>query len=80
MEVSEYILIGVGTCLSVLGYFLKKESRRVSEIESKVEKLSIQAATNNVRDEERWSQTDKRLEDRRQDIRKLYDLVQKKDK
>ena len=32
---------------------------------------------NEVRDSERWIQTDKRLEDRRMDVRKLYDLVQK---
>jgi hypothetical protein len=77
MEVSEYILIGVGTCLSVLGYFLKKESKRLSEVEKKLETITIKLAQNDVRDAERWLQTDKRLEDRRVDVRKLYDLVQK---
>lgn len=78
MGFSEYVLIGVGTCLSVLGYFLKKESRRLGEIEDKLEKMTIKLAQNDVRDAERWTQTDKRLEDRRTDVRKLYDLVQKK--
>ena len=78
MELSEYILIGVGTCLSVLGYFLKKESKRLGEVEDKLEEITIKLAKNDVRDDERWSQTDKRLEDRRIDVHKLYDLVQKK--
>ena len=78
MGFSEYVLIGVGTCLSVLGYFLKKESRRLGEVEDKLEKITIKLAQNDVRDAERWTQTDKRLEDRRTDVRKLYDLVQKK--
>ena len=76
MEMSEYILIGVGTCLSVLGYFPKKESRRLSEVKDKLEAITIKLAQNDVRDAERWNQTDKRLEDRRTDVRKLYDLVQ----
>tara|TARA_Y100000310_G_scaffold245241_1_gene250199 strand:- start:2158 stop:2394 length:237 start_codon:yes stop_codon:yes gene_type:complete len=78
MGFSEYVLIGVGTCLSVLGYFLKKESRRLGVIEDKLEKMTIKLAQNDVRDAERWTQTDKRLEDRRVDVRKLYDLIQKK--
>lgn len=41
-------------------------------------KINIKIAQNDVRDSERWSQIEKALEDRRQDIRKLYDLVQKK--
>jgi hypothetical protein len=76
MEVSEYILIGVGTCLSVLGYFLKKESHRLSEVKQKLETITVQLAQNDVRDTERWSITDKRLEDRRNDVRKLYDMLQ----
>jgi len=77
MEISEYILIGVGTCLSVLGFFLKKESKRLSEVVNKLEGIMIRLAQNDVRDAERWSITDKRLEDRRTDVRKLYDLVNK---
>jgi hypothetical protein len=77
MEVSEYVLIGVGTCLSILGYFLKKESTRLSDVKKKVEDISISLAQNEVRDTERWAITDKRLEDRRNDVRKLYDITRK---
>ena len=74
---SEYILIGVGTCLSVLGFFLKKESKRLGEVDAKLEEITIRLAQNDVRDAERWATTDKRLEDRRVDVRKLYDLMNK---
>jgi hypothetical protein len=77
MGMSEYILIGVGTCLSVLGFFLKKESKRLGEVDAKLEEITIRLAQNDVRDAERWAITDKRLEDRRVDVRKLYDLMNK---
>lgn len=47
-------------------------------MESLINNINLKLAQNDVRDVERWNQTDKRLEDRRMDIRKLYDLVQKK--
>jgi len=77
MGFSEYILIGVGTCLSVLGFFLKRESKRLGELDAKLEEITVKLAQNDVRDSERWAITDKRLEDRRIDVRKLYDLVNK---
>ena len=80
MEIAEYILIGVGTCLSVLGYFLKKESGRLTDVKRKVEDITVRLAQNDVRDTERWAITDKRLEDRRTDVRKLYDMLQEKAK
>jgi hypothetical protein len=77
MEYNEYILVGIGTAISVIGYFLKKESKQLQELKEEVSFLQITLAKNGVRDSERWRSTDKRLEDRRADIRKLYDLVQK---
>ena len=77
MGFSEYILIGVGTCLSVLGFFLKRESKRLGELDAKLEEITVKLAQNDVRDSERWAITDKRLEDRRVDVRKLYDLMNK---
>lgn len=78
MEVNEYIFIGIGACFSIIGYFLKRENRRLEEMDDLLNKINIKIAQNDVRDSERWSQIEKALEDRRQDIRKLYDLVQKK--
>ena len=78
MNLSEYVLIGIGTAISVIGYFLKRENRKLDALEKKVGDINVTLAKNDVRDKERWEQTNKRLEDRRVDIRKLYDLVQEK--
>ena len=78
MEMTEYIFIGIGACFSIIGYFLKRENKRLEDMEDLVQKININIAKNDVRDSERWTQVEKSLEDRRQDIRKLYDLVQKK--
>jgi len=78
MDFSEYALVGIGTAISVIGYFLKRENRKLDALEKKVGDINVTLAKNEVRDKERWEQTNKRLEDRRVDVRKLYDLVQKK--
>ena len=77
MEYNEFILIGIGTAISVLGYFLKRENKRLESIELLVNRINVTLAKNEVRDSERNGTIEKRLEDRRADIRKLYDLVQK---
>ena len=78
MEYNEYILAGIGTAISVIGYFLKKESSRLRELQEQINNVQITLAKNEVRDYERCESTNKRLEDRRMDVRKLYDLVQQK--
>jgi len=78
MAYNEYILIGIGTAISVIGYFLKRENKRLEEMEDLINKINVTLAKNEVRDSERHKSVDKRLEDRRNDIRKLYDLVQQK--
>ncbi len=77
-KVKNKIFIGIGACFSIIGYFLKRENKRLEDMEDLVQKININIAKNDVRDNERWTQVEKSLEDRRQDIRKLYDLVQKK--
>jgi len=78
MEFSEYIFVGIGACFSIIGYFLRRENRRLDRMEELINQINLTLAQNEVRDSERWTQTSKRLEDRRGDVRKLYDLVQKK--
>jgi len=77
MEYSEYIFVGIGACFSIIGYFLKRENKRLDALETMLNDIQVTLAKNDVRDKERWASTDKRLEDRRMDVRKLYDLVQK---
>lgn len=77
MEYNEFILVGIGTAISVIGYFLKRENKRLEALEELVNKINVILAKNEVRDAERYGSIEKRLEDRRMDIRKLYDLAQR---
>ena len=78
MEWHSYIFLGVGVAISVLGFFLKKESQKQCEIDRRVKELEITMVKNSALDGERWIQTGKLLEDRRADIIKIYDTIQKK--
>ena len=75
MEFHSYIFLGVGVAISVLGFFLKKESKKQAELEDRVKDLEVSWAKNEARDQERYNQHEKLLEDRRDDCRKLYDLI-----
>ena len=77
-EISSYMFLGVGVAISVIGFFLKREGRKVEEMKRRIGELELQIVKNETRDNERWIQTEKLMEDRREDVRKLYDLVQKK--
>ncbi len=72
------MFVGVSVALSVLGFFLKREARKSEEADSRIGKLEMLIAKNDVRDCERWKVANKLLEDRRADIQKLFDLVNKK--
>jgi uncharacterized membrane protein YgaE (UPF0421/DUF939 family) len=76
-EISSYMFLGVGVAISVIGFFLKREGRKVEEMKRRIGELELQIVKNETRDHERWIQTEKLMEDRRDDVRKLYDLVQK---
>ena len=68
----DYIFLGVGVAISVLGFFLKKEARKTQEMDSKIQELALQMAQNDVRDSERWKNATKLLEDRREDIKVIF--------
>lgn len=76
MEDQEIILLVAGLLISVLGYFLKKESAKMAETESRVSELEVTLAKNEVRDSERWKQSQRLLEERRKDVRKIFDILQ----
>ena len=69
---SDYIFLGVGVALSILGFFLKKEARKTQQMEETLQGLSLKIAQNDVRDSERWTNAMKLLEDRREDVKNLY--------
>jgi len=78
MEFNDFVFIGIGTAISVIGYFLKRENQRLITMEKIIHEINLTLSKNEALDVERWSSANKRLEDRREDIRKLYDLVQSK--
>jgi len=77
MEVNEIIMIALGTMVSVVAFFLKKESIKVDRLSNTLRKMEIDLAKNSARDEERWEQTSKLLEDRRSDVHKIYEKLNK---
>jgi hypothetical protein len=77
MEVEKIILVALGMMLSVVAFFLKKESLKVDRLNKRVQQMEIDLAKNTARDSERWVQTTKLLEDRRVDIIKIFDQLNK---
>lgn len=69
---SDYIFLGVGVALSILGFFLKKEARKTQQMDETLQGLSLKIAQNDVRDSERWTNAMKLLEDRREDVKNIY--------
>lgn len=76
MEYNEIILFAIGVITSIIGYFLKREAKSLQDLEERVSKLEIVLTKNEVRDTERWKQTERLLEERRCDIRKIFDILQ----
>jgi len=66
-----YILIGIGVALSVLGFFLKRMKEEVDFIKSKNAKIEV----NQARNHERINNLEKVVEDRRQDIKRLFEIT-----
>ena len=77
MELEAWMFVGVSVALSVLGFFLKREARKSEEADKRIGKLEMLLAKNDVRDCERWQVANKLMEDRRNDVQKLFDLVNK---
>jgi hypothetical protein len=69
MEVSTYMFAGVGVALSVLAFFLKKNKLELDKLNEIVRKLELSDASK----AERMNEMVKVLEDRRQDIQKLFE-------
>ena len=78
MELHNYIFLGVGVAISVLGFFLKKEAQKSADNDKRIATLEMLIAKNDVRDRERWRVCNKVLEDRRDDIKTLFAAVNDK--
>lgn len=71
MDFTSYIYVGLGVALSVLGFFLKRLKEEVDIVKAKNIRLEI----NQARNFEKIANLEKITEDRREDIKRLYDLV-----
>ncbi|MFT6546463.1 MAG: hypothetical protein ACJAT2_003811 [Bacteriovoracaceae bacterium] len=80
MIIDEYIFIGIGACFSIIGYFLKRENKRLEGMEKLINEINVTLAKNEVRDFERYNSIEKALEDRRVDVRKIFDIIQQNKK
>ena len=76
----DYIFLGVGVAISVLGFFLKKEAKKTQDMDTKIQELALQMAQNDVRDFERWKNATKLLEDRREDIKVIFAKLEGKER
>ena len=88
-EYSDYIVLGIGVLIALIGWALKKEHQRIESVEDTVENLNARLssaindiAKNDVSDrewrkrvEENHQSLLKADEDRRGDARKIYDKI-----
>ena len=77
MEMQEILIIGVGILVSVIAFYLKRESLKIERLGSKIRRMEVDLAKNGARDAERWEQTQKLLEDRRTDVVRLFEKMEK---
>lgn len=66
-----YIFIGIGVSVSVLGFFLKRIKAEVDSAKQLLQEMQVKQAMS----EERIKTLLKLTEDRRKDIQKIFDLI-----
>ena len=71
METTSYIFAGIGVALSVLGFFLKRIKEEVDIVKARNARLEI----NQARNFEKIHNLEKLTEDRREDIKRLYEKI-----
>lgn len=74
MNFDGYILLGIGVAISVLGFFLKRIKEQVDNTEKNSNEVKLKLAECLVK----VDNLEKLTEDRREDVRKLYDIISKK--
>jgi len=77
MEIEEIIIAVIGAMVSIVAFYLKRESNKIERLGNDLREIQIDLAKNNARDSERWTQTKKLLEDRRLDAVTIYEKLNK---
>lgn len=71
MDTTSYIFAGIGVALSVVGFFLKRLKEEVDIVKARNARLEI----NQARNFEKIHNLEKLTEDRREDIKKLFEKI-----
>ena len=74
MDFQSYCFLGVGVAVSVIGFFLKRIKEEVDVQKAKNAKLEIGVA----RHHEKIRNLEKLVEDRREDVKRIFELIGKK--
>ena len=74
MDFTSYVYVGLGVAVSVLGFFLKRLKEEVDVVKARNARLEI----NQARNFEKIANLEKITEDRREDIKRLYEVINKK--
>ena len=77
MEIQEIMIASVGVLVSVIAFYLKRESSKIQRLGSKIRRIEVDLAKNGARDSERWEQTQRLLEDRRKDVVRIFEKLDK---
>ena len=67
---SPFVLLGIGAAVSVLGFFIKRMKEEIDVLKAKNTRLEI----NQARNYEKINNLEKVTEDRREDIKRLYEM------
>lgn len=71
MDTTSYIFVGIGVALSVVGFFLKRIKEEVDIVKARNARLEI----NQARNFEKIHNLEKLSEDRREDVKKLFEKI-----
>ena len=76
MEYSNFIFLGLGAAISVMGFFLKRLKEDVDSVKRKNASLELSLA----KATEKLKNLEKLAEDRREDIKKLFEGLSRRTK
>lgn len=73
MDISHYAFVGLGVAVSVLGFFLKRLKEDIDVVKLRNARLEV----NQARNFEKIANLEKISEDRREDIKKIFEVISK---
>jgi hypothetical protein len=74
MEVSHYMFAGLGVALSILAFFIKRNKWEIDDMKDRLRQVEISAA-GQIKE---VNHLNKLSEDRREDIKKLFEKMEAK--